>query len=157
MSSCKSWIQTVHGMKLKLCTSFFAFFSSSFQFLTFPCFFAFLFPPSTLGKASRWNGAVASCGMSSQRVEQIWSQSEHRSEEGKALERERERIVKVWMGSSKRDKGGEDGEEETVRGGASRERDFRWAGVTGSVGDWKGTYVTAPCWIFAQMAYLRVF
>jgi len=58
------------------------------------------------------------------------------------------------MGSSKRDKGGEDEEEETARGRASGERDFRWAGVMGSVGDWKRTCVTAPCWIFAQMADL---
>lgn len=42
MSSCKSWIQTVQGMKLKLC-SFISTFSHSFQLLTFPHFLAFLF------------------------------------------------------------------------------------------------------------------
>lgn len=117
MSSCKRWIQTVHGMKLKLCTSFFTFSNSSFQFLTFPYFLAFLFFP-----LDSWQGLEVKrcCGQlwnvesaSGADLEPIRAQERR----GQERERERERIVKVWMGFTKRVKGGEDGEKETVRGG----------------------------------------
>lgn len=119
MSSCKRWIQTVHGMKLTLCTSFFTFSNSSFQSLTFPYFLAFLFSP-----LDSWQGLEVKrcCG-------QLWNVESAsgadlepiRAQERRGQERERERIVKVWMGFSERVKGGEDGEKETVRGGALRE------------------------------------
>lgn len=89
MSSCKRWIQTVRGMKLKLCTSFFTFSNSSFQSSIFPYFLAFLFFP-----LDSWQGLEVKrcCG-------QLWNVESAsgadlepiRAQERRGQERERER------------------------------------------------------------------